>query len=173
MKQITKSGFEQRRQVSPALRGWQVSGLADVWGSTPYAAASNLFAIAGLRDGSAAVPVVGPSRGRLVVHDLPPERTPLKVPRCTCHRPCAGRSMFEQSVTIMARLRAPRPGGALGTGNNPFDSIRKYTLEETYEVFDAIERRDFPHLAAGVGRPVAAGAVLCGDGGQRGPFHHC
>jgi len=25
-----------------------------------------------------------------------------------------------------------------------FDSIRKYTLEEAYEVFDAIERRDFP-----------------------------
>jgi XTP/dITP diphosphohydrolase/ATP diphosphatase len=32
-----------------------------------------------------------------------------------------------------------------------FDSIRKYTLEETYEVFDAIERRDFPHLAEELG----------------------
>ncbi|MBW8869909.1 MAG: nucleoside triphosphate pyrophosphohydrolase, partial [Acidobacteriales bacterium] len=32
-----------------------------------------------------------------------------------------------------------------------FDTIRKYTLEEAYEVFDAIERRDFPHLAEELG----------------------
>ena len=32
-----------------------------------------------------------------------------------------------------------------------FDSIRKYTLEETYEVFDAIERRDWPHLTEELG----------------------
>ncbi|HWF66890.1 MAG TPA: nucleoside triphosphate pyrophosphohydrolase, partial [Acidobacteriaceae bacterium] len=30
-------------------------------------------------------------------------------------------------------------------------TIRKYTLEEAYEVFDAIERRNFPHLAEELG----------------------
>ena len=57
--------------------------------------------------------------------------------------------MFEQSVAIMARLRAP--GGCPWDREQSFDSIRKYTLEETYEVFDAIERRDFPHLAEELG----------------------
>jgi XTP/dITP diphosphohydrolase/ATP diphosphatase len=57
--------------------------------------------------------------------------------------------LFEQSVSIMARLRAP--GGCPWDREQSFDSIRKYTLEETYEVFDAIERRDFPHLAEELG----------------------
>jgi XTP/dITP diphosphohydrolase/ATP diphosphatase len=56
---------------------------------------------------------------------------------------------FEESVRIMARLRAP--GGCPWDREQSFDSIRKYTLEETYEVFDAIERRDFPHLAEELG----------------------
>ena len=58
-------------------------------------------------------------------------------------------SLFEQSVAIMARLRAP--GGCPWDREQSFDSIRKYTLEEAYEVFDAIERRDFPHLAEELG----------------------
>ena len=57
--------------------------------------------------------------------------------------------LFEQSVSIMARLRGP--GGCTWDREQSFDSIRKYTLEETYEVFDAIERRDFPHLAEELG----------------------
>jgi MazG family protein len=56
---------------------------------------------------------------------------------------------FAESVSIMARLRAP--GGCPWDREQSFDSIRKYTLEETYEVFDAIERRDFPHLAEELG----------------------
>jgi XTP/dITP diphosphohydrolase/ATP diphosphatase len=44
----------------------------------------------------------------------------------------------------MARLRAP--GGCPWDREQSFDSIRKYTLEETYEVFDAIERRAWPEL---------------------------
>jgi MazG family protein len=58
-------------------------------------------------------------------------------------------ALFEQSVSIMARLRAP--GGCPWDREQTFDTIRKYTLEETYEVFDAIERRDFPHLAEELG----------------------
>jgi len=44
----------------------------------------------------------------------------------------------------MHRLRSP--GGCPWDREQTFDSIRKYTLEETYEVFDAIERRDWPAL---------------------------
>jgi MazG family protein len=58
-------------------------------------------------------------------------------------------ALFERSVAIMARLRAP--GGCPWDREQSFDSIRKYTLEEAYEVFDAIERRDFPHLAEELG----------------------
>jgi XTP/dITP diphosphohydrolase/ATP diphosphatase len=57
--------------------------------------------------------------------------------------------LFAQSVEIMARLRAP--GGCPWDREQSFDSIRKYTLEETYEVFDAIERRDWAHLAEELG----------------------
>src|SRR5579863_3764224 len=57
--------------------------------------------------------------------------------------------LFQESVAIMARLRAP--GGCPWDREQTFETIRKYTLEEAYEVFDAIERRDFPHLAEELG----------------------
>jgi MazG family protein len=63
--------------------------------------------------------------------------------------PARAAALFEQSVSIMARLRAP--GGCPWDREQSFDTIRKYTLEETYEVFDAIERRDWPHLAEELG----------------------
>ena len=63
--------------------------------------------------------------------------------------PARAAALFEQSVAIMARLRAP--GGCPWDREQTFDTIRKYTLEEAYEVFDAIERRDFPHLAEELG----------------------
>ena len=63
--------------------------------------------------------------------------------------PARAAALFAQSVEIMARLRAP--GGCPWDREQSFDSIRKYTLEETYEVFDAIERRDWPHLAEELG----------------------
>jgi XTP/dITP diphosphohydrolase/ATP diphosphatase len=44
----------------------------------------------------------------------------------------------------MARLRGP--GGCPWDHEQTFDSIKKHTLEETYEVFDAIERRAWPDL---------------------------
>ena len=56
---------------------------------------------------------------------------------------------FEESVRIMARLRGP--DGCPWDREQTFDTIKKYTLEEAYEVFDAIERRDFPHLAEELG----------------------
>jgi MazG family protein len=63
--------------------------------------------------------------------------------------PVRAGALFEQSAAIMARLRAP--GGCPWDREQTFDTIRKYTLEEAYEVFDAIERRDFPHLEEELG----------------------
>ena len=51
---------------------------------------------------------------------------------------------FAEAVAIMRRLR--EPGGCPWDREQNFDSIRKYTLEETYEVLDAIERRDWGEL---------------------------
>src|SRR6202161_2290383 len=82
--------------------------------------------------------------------DLPPENSSAKdsTPK-TSTDPARAAQLFQQSVAIMARLRAP--GGCPWDREQSFDSIRKYTLEETYEVLDAIERRDFPHLAEELG----------------------
>src|SRR5579863_5759602 len=63
--------------------------------------------------------------------------------------PARAAELFAESVKIMARLRSP--SGCPWDREQSFDSIRKYTLEETYEVFDAIERRDFSHLAEELG----------------------
>jgi MazG family protein len=63
--------------------------------------------------------------------------------------PARAAAFFEQSVAIMVRLRAP--GGCPWDREQSFDSIRKYTLEEVYEVFDAIERSDFSHLPEELG----------------------
>jgi MazG family protein len=82
--------------------------------------------------------------------DVPPESLPAPAPASpTVTDPARAAALFEQSAAIMARLRAP--GGCPWDREQSFDSIRKYTLEETYEVFDAIERRDFPHLAEELG----------------------
>ncbi len=49
-----------------------------------------------------------------------------------------------ESIAIMARLRAP--GGCPWDREQTFDSVKRHTLEETYEVFDAIDRRAWPDL---------------------------
>jgi MazG family protein len=56
---------------------------------------------------------------------------------------------FERAVTIMERLRAP--GGCPWDREQTFDSIKPYTLEETYEVLEAIDNRDWPELAGELG----------------------
>jgi MazG family protein len=82
--------------------------------------------------------------------DLPPEgETAKAIASQSATDPARAAALFEQSVSIMARLRAP--GGCPWDREQSFDTIRKYTLEEAYEVFDAIERRDFPHLAEELG----------------------
>src|SRR5215813_7641500 len=56
---------------------------------------------------------------------------------------------FQRLIEIMARLRAP--GGCPWDREQTFDSIKPYTLEETYEVMDAIDRRDWKGLAEELG----------------------
>ena len=56
---------------------------------------------------------------------------------------------FERAVAIMARLRAP--GGCPWDREQTFDSIKPYTLEETYEVFEAIDNRDWEELPGELG----------------------
>ncbi len=56
---------------------------------------------------------------------------------------------FQQLVGIMARLRAP--GGCPWDREQTFDSIKPFTLEETYEVLDAIDRRNWKDLAEELG----------------------
>ncbi|MBV8906254.1 MAG: nucleoside triphosphate pyrophosphohydrolase, partial [Acidobacteriia bacterium] len=56
---------------------------------------------------------------------------------------------FEKLLELMARLRAP--GGCPWDREQTFDTIKPYTVEETYEVLDAIDRRDWPELAEELG----------------------
>jgi MazG family protein len=56
---------------------------------------------------------------------------------------------FERAVSIMARLRAP--GGCPWDREQTFDSIKPYTLEETYEVLEAIDNRDWQELSGELG----------------------
>ena len=56
---------------------------------------------------------------------------------------------FQRLVEIMTRLRGP--GGCPWDRDQTFDTIKPYTLEETYEVLDAIDRRDWPGLAEELG----------------------
>jgi nucleoside triphosphate diphosphatase len=53
-------------------------------------------------------------------------------------------SALSEAIAIMARLRAP--DGCPWDREQTFDTIKRHTLEETYEVFDAIERRAWPDL---------------------------
>ncbi|MFI5104046.1 MAG: nucleoside triphosphate pyrophosphohydrolase [Terriglobales bacterium] len=56
---------------------------------------------------------------------------------------------FERAVAIMARLRAP--GGCPWDREQTFDTIKRYTLEETYEVIEAIDNRDWQELPQELG----------------------
>ena len=56
---------------------------------------------------------------------------------------------FTRLVEIMARLRAP--GGCPWDREQTFDSIKPYLLEETYEVLDAVDARDWIGLREELG----------------------
>jgi MazG family protein len=56
---------------------------------------------------------------------------------------------FENLVRMMVRLRAP--DGCPWDQKQTFDTIKTYLLEETYEVLDAIDQRDWPLLCDELG----------------------
>src|ERR1700739_1337691 len=56
---------------------------------------------------------------------------------------------FARLVEIMQRLRAP--GGCPWDREQNFDTIKPYLLEESYEVMDAIDARDWEGLAEELG----------------------
>ena len=70
-------------------------------------------------------------------HPLPGAATPAEAARQAA-------APLAEAITIMAHLRGP--GGCPWDREQTFDSIKKHTLEETYEVFDAIERRAWSDL---------------------------
>jgi len=56
---------------------------------------------------------------------------------------------FERAVSIMARLRGE--GGCPWDREQTFDTIKPYTLEEAYEVVEAIDARDWNELTGELG----------------------
>src|SRR5437879_10577174 len=56
---------------------------------------------------------------------------------------------FERRVAIMARLGGP--GVCPWDREQTIDSIKPYTLEETYEVLEAIDNRDWDELSGELG----------------------
>jgi MazG family protein len=56
---------------------------------------------------------------------------------------------FAELVRVMAKLRAP--GGCPWDRKQTFDTIKGYLLEESYEVMDAIDRRDWDGLKEELG----------------------
>jgi MazG family protein len=75
---------------------------------------------------------------------------------------------FERLVAIMARLRAP--GGCPWDREQNFDTIKPYLLEETYEVLDAIDRRDWPHLAEELGDLLLQAVFFAQMASEEGKF---
>src|ERR1044072_5257198 len=77
-----------------------------------------------------------------------PYATLEKSPPINIMKPSAG-DQFQKLVEIMARLRGE--GGCPWDREQTFDTIKPYTLEETYEVLDAIDRREWKELAEELG----------------------
>jgi len=75
---------------------------------------------------------------------------------------------FERLVRLMARLRAP--DGCPWDREQTFDSIKPYTLEETYEVLDAIDRRDWRELAEELGDFILQAVFYAQMASEQGHF---
>ena len=69
----------------------------------------------------------------------------------------------------MARLRGP--DGCPWDREQNFDSIKPYLLEETYEVLDAIDRRDWPGLAEELGDLLLEAVFFAQMSSEAGRFH--
>jgi MazG family protein len=75
---------------------------------------------------------------------------------------------FARLVEIMARLRAP--GGCPWDREQNFDTIKPYLLEETYEVLDAIDQRDWSGLAEELGDLILQAVFFAQMASEEGRF---
>jgi ATP diphosphatase len=69
----------------------------------------------------------------------------------------AGRA-FQKLVDVMRTLRGP--GGCPWDREQTFETLRPFVLEETYEVLDAIDRRDYDDLRGEIGDLLFEGVFL-------------
>jgi MazG family protein len=69
----------------------------------------------------------------------------------------AGRA-FQTLVDVMRRLRGPN--GCPWDREQSFETLRPFVLEETYEVLEAIDRRDFDDLRGEIGDLLFEGVFL-------------
>jgi len=76
---------------------------------------------------------------------------------------------FQRAVEIMHRLRAP--GGCPWDREQTFDTIKQYTLEETYEVIEAIELRDWHELPGELGDLLLQVLFYAEMAGEEGRFN--
>ena len=81
--------------------------------------------------------------------------------------PTAGEK-FQKLVDIMARLRAP--GGCPWDREQTFDTIKPYLLEETYEVLDAIDARNWSELTGELGDLVLQAVFFSEIAEEQNPF---
>jgi MazG family protein len=75
---------------------------------------------------------------------------------------------FGELVRVMARLRAP--GGCPWDRKQTFDTIKAYLLEESYEVMDAIDRRDWRGLEEELGDLLLQPVFLAEMAAEQGLF---
>ncbi|MBV8843048.1 MAG: nucleoside triphosphate pyrophosphohydrolase [Bryobacterales bacterium] len=76
---------------------------------------------------------------------------------------------FARLVEIMARLRSPE--GCPWDREQNFDTIKPYLLEETYEVMDAIDARDFNGLADELGDLLLQAVFFAQMASEEGRFN--
>jgi MazG family protein len=75
---------------------------------------------------------------------------------------------FERLVDIVARLRAP--DGCPWDREQTLDSLKRYVLEETYEVLEAIDRADHQGLCEEIGDHLFEGVLLAQVASDEGHF---
>src|SRR5438270_11094498 len=75
---------------------------------------------------------------------------------------------FQRLVDIMARLRAP--DGCPWDLEQNFDTIKPYLLEETYEVLEAIDQRDWRGLAEVLGDLMLQAVFFAQMASEEGTF---
>ena len=75
---------------------------------------------------------------------------------------------FRELVTLMARLRGP--GGCPWDRKQTFATLKSYLLEESYEVMDAIDQKDWKGLEEELGDLLLQPVFLAEIAAEEGKF---